>query len=699
MNCITGDAFTNPSNPLALRAVVASSDHSPRQIQEEAALHQHRNPSETTGTEHYRRMRNPDRSQIPSGLYIHQNGSKVPAPSHRAIDTSTFRQNIRETRSRPPGTQSYHPGARHDPGGAPGGGMYRMDNTGVQYPGERNMDRQQQQHQHRPPTPPFAGRAPPHSHSHVQYSQGMHGAPVEMHAGHPHLQYSQHGNTVHGPPVETHARFPIQQREQERFPMQQREQERLASLPVEEFDVFFPNGVPNEPSLGVDYPTHGTRNQGYEVQGEQYPNEYDLLTHAVPPEHHQQYGDPRGSHIDTDWDANPGSLQSGHAGYAQEGFQGMGFRNRNNAAATHTGYSQQPMGLAERFAARAGVHLTPQDQHTLPLNPQLFYEPQSFETRKRKPADIFLERRQSAGYSGQNQVEEGQGQQVDPFAEEFRALPAVADHGYRGPNPVSDGGIDRFRTQGGASGQVERRSPLGIARFQQRGTSQQPGETPGTDSIAMCPTWKGPAENSQQNMESCGENTKNRIQENDWQEPPVVQPFRNNTQLLNSAQPADGALRRQQESVSNPYLAQSVRGTSKPTHMKVMTDQQNLRPSSPRLQPAEIVRRNYQPVDRQPLVSKAEKENVIDLEEALDPGDQPQHFPAALHPTYDTPSYLRFFNESIEVTLKGDRSRRPGSPIKAAADHATQESDTLEDVDFEGKTSIWGAFVRQKKQA
>jgi hypothetical protein len=130
-----------------------------------------------------------------------------------------------------------------------------------------------------------------------------------------------------------------------------------------------------------------------------------------------------------------------------------------------------------------------------------------------------------------------------------------------------------------------------------------------------------------------------------------------------------------------------------------MAHQQNLRPSSPRLQPVEIVLRNYQPVDRQPLVSKPDKENMIDFEEALDSGDEPQHFPAVLHPTYDTPSYLRFFNESIEVTLKGDRSHRPGSPIGAAAIHATQDSDTLEDIDFEGKTSIWGSFVRQKKHS
>jgi hypothetical protein len=582
--------------------------------------------------------------------------------------------------------------------------MHRLDNTEARYPGEQNMDRQYQyqhehQHQHRPPAPPFAGRAP--IHSQMQYSQhgmhgvpepharqysqhGMHGAP-ETHAGHPHLQYS-HGNDMNAPPAQTHARFP----------MQQREQERLASLPVEEFDVFFPNGVPNEAPLGVDYSSHDpTNNYGYEVQEEQYPNDYDLRTHVVPHAHHQQFGDPRVSHSDTDWDTNPTSLQSGHAGYAQEGFQGMGFRNRNSAVASHTGYSQPPMGLAERFAARAGVQLTPRNQHTLPLNPQPFYEPQSFECRKRKPADIFLERRQSAGYSGQNQVDERQGQQVDPFAEEFRALPVGDDYGHRGPNPVSDGGIDRFRTHGGATGgQVEQRPP-GIARFQQGGTSQA-SKQPGEETIAMLPAWNRPAENSQQ-KESYGESTNNRTQENHWPDPPLVQVLGNNTRLLNSAQPADGAQRRSQESASVPFPAKAVRGSSKPALVN-MAHQQKLRPSSPRLQPVEIVLRNYQPVARQPLVSKPNKENMIDIEEPVDSGDEPHHFPAALHPTYDTPSYLRFFNESIEVTLKGDRSPRPSSQIGAAAIHATQDSDTLEEIDFEGKTSIWGSFVRQKKQ-
>jgi hypothetical protein len=619
----------------------------------------------------------------------------VPVQSHRAIDTSTFRQNIRETRSRPPEHHLYPPGAR-DPRGNPVGIMHHMVNTEARYPGGQNVDRQ---HQHRPPTPPFAGRAPTHSHSHLQYSHGMHGAP-ETHAGHPHFQYSQHGTTMHGPSAETHAIFPVQQREQERFPMQQREQERLASLPVEEFDVFFPNGVPNDqPPLRVDHSLHGTNIHGYEIQDEQYPNDYDLRSHAAPPPaHHPQFGNPRLSHTDTDWDANPAGLHSGQAVYSQEGFQGMGFRNGNNAVTSHDGYSQPPTGIAERFTAKAGVHPTPRDQHAPPSNLQPFYEPQSFESRKRKPADIFLERRQNVGYSGLNQMNGHQGQQVDPFADEFRALPAAADHGYRGPNPVSGGGIDRFRTHGGASGQVEHRSPAGIARFQQRVNSQQSGEKQGTETIAIFPTWKGSAENSQQ-KESYDENTKNRMQQNDWLDPPLVQPFGNNTRLLNSAQPADGALRRPQESVSNPYLVQPVRGTSKPTLVVKMANQENLRPSSSRLHPAESMPRNDQQVDRQPLISKPDKENMIDVEEPLDSGDMPHHFPAALHPTYDTPSYLRFFNESIEVTLKGDRSRRPGSPIKAAADNATQDSDTLEDIDFEGKTSIWGAFVRQKKQA
>lgn len=701
MNCIAGDAFTNPSNPLALRAVVASSDHSPRKIQEEAALHQHRHPSETTGTEHYRRIRNPDSSQIP-GLYLHQNGSKVPMQSHRVMDTSTFRQNIRETRSRPPENHSYHPGAQN-----PDGIMHRMDHTEARYHGEQSMDRQ-----HRPPSPPFAGRAPTHS----QYSRGMHGAPAETHPGHSHLQYS-HGNNMMRPPAEAHDRFLMQQREQERFPMQQREQERLASLPVEEFDVFFPNGVPNEqPPLGVDYSPHGINNYGYEVQEQQYPNDFDLLSHAAPPAHHPQFGDPRVSHTDTDWVLNPASLQSGHSGYAQEEFRDMGFGN--NAVKSHTGHSQPPMGLDERFAARVGVHLTPRDQHVPPLNPQPFYEPKSFEPRKRKPADVFLERRQSVGYTGQNNADIRQGQQVDPFAEEFHAFPqdsiqsrpaAGVDHGRRGPhpghcgpNPVSDGDIDRFRTHGAAAGQVEHRSP-GIARFQQMGTSQKSGETSGTETIAMFPTWKGPNENLQQNprpefdtrlqKESNGENTN-------WPDPPLVQPLGNNTRLLNSAQPAEGALRRPQGSASVPFPAKAVQGTSKPTLVNMMIDQQNLRPLSPRLQTAEnMLRNNDQLVDRQPLISKPAKEDMLDFGDPLDSGDEPHHFPAALHPTYDTPSYLRFFNESIEVTLKGDRSRRPSSPIGAAADHATQESDTLEDIAFEGKTSIWGAFVRQKKQA
>jgi hypothetical protein len=46
--------------------------------------------------------------------------------------------------------------------------------------------------------------------------------------------------------------------------------------------------------------------------------------------------------------------------------------------------------------------------------------------------------------------------------------------------------------------------------------------------------------------------------------------------------------------------------------------------------------------------------------------------------------YLRFFNESIEVTSKGDRARRP----EAAVHHGTQGSDTFDDVDFEGETSV-----------
>jgi hypothetical protein len=137
-------------------------------MQEEAALHQHQHPSETTGTEHYRRIRNPDRSQIP-GLYIHQNGSKVPVQSYRAVDTSTFRQNIREARSRPPENHSFRPPSDRDPGGI----MHRMDNTEARYPGEQHMDRQ-----HRPPVPPFAGRAPPHSH--LQYSQRLSSPPAAL---------------------------------------------------------------------------------------------------------------------------------------------------------------------------------------------------------------------------------------------------------------------------------------------------------------------------------------------------------------------------------------------------------------------------------------------------------------------------------------------------------------------------------------
>jgi hypothetical protein len=69
--------------------------------------------SDTTGTENYRRIRNPDRSQIP-GLYIHQNGLKVQVQSYRAVDTSTFRQNISETRLRAPANHSYYPGAARD---------------------------------------------------------------------------------------------------------------------------------------------------------------------------------------------------------------------------------------------------------------------------------------------------------------------------------------------------------------------------------------------------------------------------------------------------------------------------------------------------------------------------------------------------------------------------------------------------------
>jgi hypothetical protein len=109
----------------------------------------------------------------------------------------------------------------------------------------------------------------------------------------------------------------------------------------------------------------------------------------------------------------------------------------------------------------------------------------------------------------------------------------------------------------------------------------------------------------------------------------------------------------------------------------------------------ETMLRNYQPAERQPIISpKAAEENMFDMEQPLGSEDEPHHFPSALRPSYDAPTYLRFFNESIEVTLKGDRVRRP----EAAVQHATQGSDTLDDVDFEGETSLWGAFVRQRKQ-
>jgi hypothetical protein len=74
--------------------------------------------------------------------------------------------------------------------------------------------------------------------------------------------------------------------------------------------IISPNGVPNEPPLGIDSTSQGTltHNHGYEVLvEEQSPYGYDLLTHAAPPAHQPQFGDPRVSHPDTDWDLNPAS--------------------------------------------------------------------------------------------------------------------------------------------------------------------------------------------------------------------------------------------------------------------------------------------------------------------------------------------------------------------------------------------------------
>ena len=615
----SGGAFSDPSNPLARRAVVASLDPSQRELEDEAFIHQHRQPNQTTGTEQYRRMRNSERPRDGS-LHIHRNGTKQSLHEHPGSNLS---HQLLLANGRPPG------------------GQYSYRREAMAQP---------------LPVPPLAnGRfAPAHAPAMpMPYPQGMQRASARL--------------PTHGP-GQIHVDMDLQ--------------------PVRQSDAFFPqetmyqgdSGTYNEGgNMSLDYENPEQWDSGFYQSGEpkRYSPQYDC--ELVPS--HAQYG------------RDSANFQPDN--YAPDAFQGEW------SAMDHPVQYHHPNGIAEPFAASGGFAPTPRVRNE-PFKKPLFTEELSqyyedFEAPPRGPSVDPREQRDMNTYrylqdnqrkQSPHHIQGNDAGQFDPFFERGELLMSMQESmsSRRHSAGANLGGVRRFCNNfvGMGNDEVQQPQQPGIARFQ-KGASvgSQPGGI-----VLFQAGQQGRMQLTQGSAQHIRvESDKKRPRQDDWFDAPRSQVLANNSLQLNGAHQVSALLQ-------NPL--HDLKTMARPFRQPDDT--------SPVVNPY----RSNMPIAKDPHTKREPDElsqvKALNIEQHVESENEYPDFPMARQPAYDAPSFLRFFNESVEVTLKGEKLARPQSPLESAKAAAlqqvtatTQDSDTLDDLDLEGKTSLWESFAHVQK--
>lgn len=349
------------------------------------------------------------------------------------------------------------------------------------------------------------------------------------------------------------------------------------------------------------------------------------------------------------------------SGATPQGFGGIEYGS--GSVASHSLQQQQrPSGIAERFAAASGANG--------------FEAPFQLDTGGGTNGDFGaggVEPRAGAPPFQSQQRDVGS----DPFfggdngmqTQTQMSAPASSTFG-RAP------GIDRFRNpavSGGGSGQ----QASGISRFQQAGFKKPSTGTGGISRFQGATSQHGQTQT--ESVVLLEDDSKKRARGEDWLQLPTSRPLGDATQ-----------------SVNDFHAPQFHAPTAAPTRAPMEgRDWIASPPMNPYAKKSRGVQRS-EPEAYKPSFQPNPSSTGI-VEDFADKENMPSAFPSTRTAEFNTPSTLRFFNQSVEVTLKGARLERPREAVAAVSTQhshgATQDSDTLDDVDMSGMTSLWG-FAR-----